>query len=643
MKEERFARIQKVRELLQQEREEDRRQYLYRMQARTMEERKRLGVTWYPLVVEQHFFGSGERLMIELRKGKKDHYSHGFQSGRPVSFFCASDESELDKISGVVNYSKDDRMMITLNADELPEWINRGKLGVNLLFDEISYKEMDIALGKLLSGDYLRANELLDIAEGRLTPQFSESKTAVAAAHLNESQQAALQLVAQTQDIGLIHGPPGTGKTTTLVEAIFEVAKQEHQVLVVAPSNAAVDLLTEKCYEKQLNVVRIGHPARVTESILNQTLDMRVTQHRDYGDLKKLKQKREEYRTLATKYKRSFGAAEREQRRLLFQEADQLRTEARALEDYILNDVLEKAQVILCTLVGASNSQLRSRKFKTVFIDEAAQSLEPACWIALLKAQRVIFAGDHQQLPPTVKLYSAAKAGLSYTLFERIMHDLPSASQLLTTQYRMNEQIMQFSSGYFYDNKLEAHSSVKHHRLTAAHDPILFVDTAGTGYSETEDPETGSKSNKKEAQLLMAHFEALVRELKPERINPEQMTIGIVSPYRAQVKLLQELFDENGFFRNIKDQVTIQSIDAFQGQERDIIYLSLVRSNEVGEIGFLKDYRRMNVGLTRARKYLAVFGDSATIGGDPFYATFLKHVDDCNAYRSAFEYEDFLV
>ncbi len=412
--------LNKVFELLLLEKDEDLIQYKKKMANTSIAERRKEGVCWYPLDVDRTRYDAGERLLIKVRRAVEHSQSHLFQSGKLISLFSNAGGNNENKhtVNGVVNQVRDHEMIITLNVDTEPDWLRDGNVGVQLLFDENSYLEMERALKIVIQPQDDRLmhlkNVLLGDAEGEL-----EEIDLLHIDFLNSSQNKALNLVRRAKDVAIVYGPPGTGKTTTLVETIFHTVQLESQVLVCAPSNAAVDLLVDKLSIKGLDVVRIGHPARVTEDVLKKTLDARIANHSNYKDLRALKKQAEEYYQTAMKYKRHFGYEEKQQRRLLLQESSQLKKEAEHLEYYIINDILSKAQVIACTMVGASNYQIRDRKFKTVFIDEAAQGLEPATWIPITKASRVVFAGDHCQLPPTIKSYHAAKAGLEETLFEK--------------------------------------------------------------------------------------------------------------------------------------------------------------------------------------------------------------------------------
>lgn len=624
--------------LLKQEKEEDLLTYKRKMTGTSLAERRKQGVCWYPVTLERTKFDLGERLLVKVSRPPEHRDAHMFQSGKLISLFsnAGSNHENSEVVNGVVNQVNEHEMLMSLNSDEVPEWINDGYLGVQLLFDENAYREMENTLKTLIKTKNERINWLKGVLLGSFEANFDELPR-ITMPGLNDSQNEALNKIRNSLDVAIVHGPPGTGKTTTLVQSILFLLKEEKQILVCAPSNAAVDLMVEKLDEQGVNVVRVGHPARVTEKILSNTLDARIARHADFKDLKTLRKKSEEYRSLASKYKRNFGYEERQQRGLLLSESKKMKEEAELLEFYIVNSILSNAQVIASTLVGANNYQLKGMHFHSVFIDEAAQALEPACWIPILKAQRVIFAGDHFQLPPTIKSYEAAKNGLEETLFEKaILRN--NADVMLREQYRMHEKIMDFSSKYFYKDRLIANENVRQWKVFGDDQPVEFIDTAGTGFFEQVEQETRSSFNKEEANLLFQHFDAYTQMIQLHGELEGVTNIGIISPYKAQVSLLQDLFDERlATSPELKQKVAINTVDSFQGQERDIIYISMVRSNEKGEIGFLADTRRMNVAMTRAKKKLVIIGDSATIGHHPFYEKLLDYINEINAYRSAFE------
>lgn len=638
----------KTYELIKQERQADLLQYQQKVLQKSITQKKKEGICWYPVKLDKTYIGTGERLVVELQRTNNFEQRHLFSSGKAVSLFSnAQNSPQRDHVNAVINFVRDNNMVLTLNVDDLPDWIEDGSLGVDVMFDEISYREMEFAMKAVLKAESGRVADLREILLGYKKATFNEQpassheptsiKLKALNSKLNDSQQKALEKVLSANDVGIIHGPPGTGKTTTLVEGIVRTVDIEKQVLVCAPSNAAIDLLVEKLSERGLNVLRIGHPARVTEQSLSKTLDSRIANHEYYKDLRGMRRKMEELKTLALKYKRKFGHEEREQRKMMMNEVKALKADANVLEFYITNNLIDKSDVIASTLVGSSHYVLRGRKFKSVFIDEAAQSLEPACWIPLSKAERVIFAGDHQQLPPTIKSFEAAKAGLAETLMEKCIKRQPTTASMLQTQYRMHEAIMRFSSDYFYEGALIADDTVKNHLLKEEEAPIGFIDTAGCGYNEEQDPETLSRLNKEEAELVIRQIEKLIRDVGEEQWLSEKITLGIITPYSAQVEYLARLAESSEELEHLKHLVTINTVDAFQGQERDVIAISLVRSNDKGEVGFLGDIRRTNVALTRARKKLIVVGDSATLGSHKFYLEWLDYVQKGDFYKSAFE------
>jgi ATP-dependent RNA/DNA helicase IGHMBP2 len=638
--------LQRTFDLLKLEWQADLEQYRQKILLRSVTERTKEGTTWYPVSLKRDYIGTGERPVIEVERTNYLDQPHSFQSGKLVSVFCnASGKPEKEHMNGVINYVRDNIMVITFNSDDHPDWLDDGMLGVDVMFDEMTYREMEFALKEVMKAEGNRVAELRDILLGYQLPDSSyqspvTSNRQPVTTVLNSSQLEALQKVLSTQDVAFIHGPPGTGKTTTLVQVIKHTVKEEKQVLVSAPSNAAIDLLVDKLSEQGLNVLRIGHPARVTEQSLSKTLDARIAAHPNYQELRSLRKKMEQLRQAALKYKRHYGYQEKQERRLLMQEVKTLKADADLLEFYITNDLLQNAEAICCTLVGSSHPVLRGKKFKTVFIDEAAQALEPACWIPLLRSARVVFAGDHQQLPPTIKSIEASREGLAKTLFEKGIASQPNCASMLQVQYRMHESIMRFSSDYFYEGKLIAHESVRSELLRPNQPPVEFIDTAGCGYTETQDPETLSRLNEEEAQLLIRLVESLIEEIGTNAWLGEQITMGIITPYRAQVDYLQKLAASSSILEPLNALISINTVDAFQGQEREVIAISFVRSNDKSEVGFLGDIRRTNVAMSRARKKLIMIGDSATLGAHPFYLQLLDYVQVQGFYKSAFEIGD---
>ena len=644
--------LRKVQALMKLEQQEDYEQFKIKSAQASIAERQKRGLTWYPVKITKEDIGFGGKLVIELERQGGQGGLHLFQVGKNAALFGnvpGRAGSDRPTLSGVITSVKRNKILLATTKEDLPDWVEDGKLGVDLTFDEVSYREMEYALGKVMGAYNSRLAELRDVLLGAKPARFRPEAEATLyyPSPLNESQLAAVRHVLAAQDVAIIHGPPGTGKTTTLVQAILETIRRERRVLVCAPSNTAVDLLTEKLAERGVNVIRMGNPSRVSDLLLQHTLDAQIMNHKSYAELRSMRQTAEQYREQAGKFKRHFGWEEREQRRLLKQQAHDLLQESDQLERYITEDLLEQVQVITCTLVGASNRAIRHLTYETVFIDEAAQALEPGSWIPISKANRVVLAGDHQQLPPTVKSEKAARDGLRETLFEKCIKRQPNVARMLETQYRMHELIMEFSSQQFYDGRLVAAPSVAHADLPA-YDPrfapdlaVEFLDTAGFGFQELTIAESRSTANPEEADLLLKRLAQLLEPYDPADHEDDLLTIGVIAPYRAQINYLKDAIEENDELVGLMEHrmLSVGTVDSFQGQERDIIAISLTRSNTQAEIGFLSDIRRMNVGMTRARKKLLLVGDSSTLGAHPFYKAFLDYVESIGAYRTAWEME----
>lgn len=623
--------LNELSKLLQLEKQKDFEQFRAFVQSLALSKRVEEGFAWYPVEVIQSGFTYGERAFVTVVRTKKSNVQHQFRSGQPVRFFTNSPEVNKPEVSGVIHYLNKKRMKIILSSKDLPEWINGGGLGVDIEFDERTYLEMAKALKQVMEAKANRLAELRRILMGEQEADFIPTE-AVQIPALNDSQNAAVQQILSARDVAIIHGPPGTGKTTTLVHAIKELTKTEGTVLVCAPSNTATDLLTEKLAQMDLRVLRIGNISRVDEKIVQHTLESQIAEHPESKNIKKVRMEAADTRRQAMKFKRKFGQDERRERGQLFKQAGELSAWAKRLEDLLVENLLDGAQVITCTLVGSVHKALGKRHFRTVVIDEAAQALEPANWIPICRASKVVLAGDPFQLPPTVKSNEARQKGFGITMIERCMKQL-STTSLLTTQYRMNEQIMGFSNQWFYEGKLKADVSVAKHQLEVPlPSNLLFIDTAGAGFDEQINPKSQSRFNPDEFQILCEHLYQLVQAYT----DKEQPSIALISPYREQVLYMQDTVAEDS--RLTKFSLDINTIDAFQGQEREVIYISLVRSNHKCEIGFLKDYRRMNVAMTRAQKLLVIVGDSATIGSDSFYQKMLEYCESTGSYQSAWEY-----
>ena len=816
-------------DLLRREREEDLREFLRQVRESPLHERVEKGYSWHPLQVVQTGFALGDKAFVIVERTTKLNEPHQLRAGQMVNLFTTQEHAKHPEQTGIINFVERNRMKIILHAQDVPDWLGLGQLGVDQLFDDRSYQEMERALQTVLKAKGNRLAELRDVLTGvrdptpnpspggeggysraytemgswletentaalrpdenerladtptlettltfpqaagkypeksitvaplppgggaggganayagmggwletentaalrpdeneRLanTPTYEttlpftqapgkhpekssavalnpisvdsngqtytstkpettvpfpqaagkhpEKSSAVATLPsgggagggvLNPSQRLAIAHIQSAKEVAIVHGPPGTGKTTTLVAAIQKLTERESTVLVTAPSNTAADLLTERLAAAGVQVVRVGNISRVDEHILPHTLEATLARHPDSKNIKKVKIQAAEYRRQAKRFRRTFNAEDRRERDHLWSQARDLEAWANDLETRLLDQILSSAQAITCTLVGAAHPVLERYRFHTCIIDEAAQALEPACWIPIAKCARVILAGDPFQLPPTVKSMEAAKGGLSQTLIERCLGLLPTHVHLLDVQYRMHRAIMDFSNQYFYGGALKAHVSVGDRRLLSLDasgetvtffDPVAFVDTAGCGFEEQVQKKQGkdsarhqSRYNPEEALLVREHLLKLIDQFP----GLEKPSIGILSPYREQVNHLEAMIREDADLSALllakhhavptQPSLTINTIDGFQGQERDIIYLSLVRSNNKNEIGFLSDYRRMNVAMTRARMLLVVIGDSETIGKNPFYQAFLDYCDKKGKYQTAWEY-----
>jgi ATP-dependent RNA/DNA helicase IGHMBP2 len=655
-----FKRLQ---HLLKIEKEEDRRSFKELTEKMPVQDRRENGMTWYPIAIKDTEIGQGDYITVEVERTTHQDIMHQLRFGMSAALF-SNHNAKADRVEGTITHISGNRLKLSLRTDELPDWSRNGKLGIDAVFDENSYSEMENAL-KLapLVAEKKQEGKLVRILTGEEKPggaisnqqsarEFdysllttSHSSPQLQTTHhklqtaLNASQLTAVQQILSTEYLAIVHGPPGTGKTTTLVQAIKLLVKREgRQILVTAPSNAAVDLLTLKLSDEGLNTVRVGNPARVSEKLMSLTLDHKIAAHSSAKEIKRLRKQASDYRDMAQKYKRSFGPAEREQRKALFAEARNLMKEVERTEQYITEDVLSKAQIITATLVGANHYTVRNRKYHTVVIDEAAQAIEPACWIPVLKAEKLIMAGDHLQLPPSIKSAEAAKEGLAKTLMQKCVALHPETVVLLEEQYRMHQTIMGFSSKEFYGNRLQAHPSVAQHLLFPGDKALLFIDTAGCGFEEKQ--EGSGLANPEEAQFLLKHLIHFTKELSAIYTAEAFPSIGVIAPYRHQVELLKETVASHPDLENFLHAITVNTIDSFQGQERDVIYISLTRSNSDSTIGFLSELRRTNVALTRARKKLVVLGDSATLSGFPFYADLIHYAQEHGAYASAWEFMD---
>ena len=642
--------FRRLSELLKLEKEEDLRVYREKIQRQPLKKRVEEGYTWYPLVVTKRGYTYGDRAYVIVSRTNELNAPRQFRSGRPVTLFVRESDDKQREKSGVINFVKPDRMKIVFNNQDLPDWLDRGLLGVDLSFDETTYQEMEKAIQRMRTAKGDRTAELRRVLYAQQAPA-TETLARIELPQLNASQNDAVHAIRSARDVAVVHGPPGTGKTTTLVQAIRQLAKTESTILVCAPSNTAVDLLTERLAAAGLEVLRVGNISRVEESLVQHTLDGKLAAHPDNKTIKKVKVQAAEARRQAKQWKRSRSHGKN--RGLLFKEAGELDGWARQLEARLIDQLLATAQVVTCTLVGSTAKVLQGEKFRTVVIDEAAQALEPATLIPISRVSKVVLAGDPFQLPPTVKSNEAARRGFRVTLLERLIEHLPEVN-LLTVQYRMHQAIMGFSNEYFYGGQLTAAPAVAGHQLTIDNPhSVEFIDTAGAGFTEQLNEEFQSRYNPEEYLLLREHLYQLLDQFGAREQPPP--SLAIISPYREQVIRIREEIAEDERLAPLASRplvdgdairadglgpktLIVQTIDGFQGQERDVVYISLVRSNDRGEIGFLSDYRRMNVAMTRARQLLVITGDSATIGVDDFYRAFLDYADRHGAYRTVWEF-----
>ncbi len=629
--------FRKLTDLLNIERREDREAYQRIIERSSVQDRRAGGLSWYPVAIRGSEMSRGDYISVEAERTTHLDLPHQLRFGVPAVLFSNHDPKE-SRAEGIISHISGNRLTITLRTDELPEWAGTGKLGIDLLFDNNSYEEMLEALKTAASlAEKEQEGSLITILTGTKKPSFNNMELPASNASLNNAQNAAVQSILSANEVAIVHGPPGTGKTTTLVQAVKAIiARDKQQILVVAPSNTAVDLLSEKLSEEGLNVLRVGNPVRVSERLLSLTLDSKMTGHTRMKDLKNLRKQANEFRNMARKYKRNFGKAERDQRKLLFDEAHRIMKEVNNTEQYIIDDVVSRSQVIAATLVGCNHHTVRRLKYHTVVIDEAGQALEPACWIPVIKARKLVLAGDHFQLPPTIRSDEAARNGLSRTLLEKVIALHPEMVTLLEEQYRMNELICGYSSKVFYENKLRAHASVKNHLLFANDHPLLFLDTAGCGFEEKQNGT--SSSNPEEAAFLFRHLVIYAQTLSNYYSADNFPAIAVISPYRQQIEVLKELLDHVPELQPYRSSISVNTIDSFQGQERDAVYISMTRSNPENKIGFLSDIRRMNVAMTRAKKKLVVIGDSATLSQLKFYTGFIEYAEKNNSYQSAWEF-----
>lgn len=620
--------LQRQRMLLEIEYNHEKEEFRKQTETMGVERKVRRGDAWFPISIGRSYYNSLNQMVVEVMRQPGSDIEHNFEAGRPVCFFTIKNDtstagakatkggSKLQYLSftATVSYAEQDRMVVALpDSGRIVDLQRQDALGVQLFFDETSYRLMFEALDRVIRARSGRLADLRDIFYTK-APASRYTFDAMRFPWLNASQEKAVNEVLWAKDVAVVHGPPGTGKTTTLVEAIFETLRRESQVLVCAQSNMAVDWISEKLVDRGINVLRIGNPTRVNDKMLSFTYERRFEAHPDYPQLWSIRKAIRELRQ------------QRKHADSWHQKMDRLKSRATELELRIRSSLFGEARVIASTLTGAANRVLEGEKYSTLFIDEAAQALEAACWIAIRKAGRVILAGDHCQLPPTVKSIMALKGGLGKTLMERIVENKPETVTLLKMQYRMNEQIMKFSSEWFYHGMVESAPTVSHRGILDYDTPMMWIDTAECDGKEEFVGENFGRINRAEAELTLQTLQQYLEKIGKQRILEESIDVGIISPYRAQVQLLRKELRKREFFRPYRHLLTVNTVDGFQGQERDIILISLVRSNDGGDIGFLRDLRRMNVAITRARMKLIILGSSETMISHPFYKKLYEYV-----------------
>ena len=596
---------------------------LYRQQTREAGIPKRIqqGVCWFPVKLGADRYNSLNQLTVEVTRTETEETEHSFEYGRPVCFFRISADRQIRyfNFSAVISYVQDNKMVVVLPGSQvLPELVVAGELGVQLYFDDTSYKTMFAALREVAEAKGNRTARLREVLLGK-APALRRETGPVRFPWLNVSQEKAVNQVLCAKEVAVVHGPPGTGKTTTLVEAVYETLHRENQVMVSAQSNTAVDWIAEKLVDRGIPVLRIGNPTRVNDKMLAFTYERRFEAHSDYPELWQI---RKTIREMTGRLRKSG----REDRERLHNQLTKLRVRATGLEIRIDTELFTEARVIACTLVGAASRVLERKRFSSLFIDEAAQAIEAACWIAISRADRVILAGDHCQLPPTIKCIEAARGGLGRTLLEKVVLHKPETVSLLKIQYRMHEDIMRFPSRWFYHDELEAAPEVKYRGILDFDTPVSWIDTSELDLQEKAVAEGTGRLNTGEAELLVRELKNYMERIGIRRILEEHIDFGVISPYRAQVHYLRHLLKKEPFFRPCRRLITVHTVDGFQGQERDVIMISLVRANEKGQIGFLRDLRRMNVAITRARMKLLILGEAVTLTRHPFYRELYEYI-----------------
>jgi superfamily I DNA and/or RNA helicase len=578
------------------------------------------------LVVTDHIHGLGGQQLVTFKRRNETLPMpwHRLKVGSPVVVSAFGQSSERPE-SGVVSRKTRDSLQVSMN-----QWPATDTFRIDLTADEVT-RQHQLAAIMTAKDSRGRLGHLRSVMMGIKKPRFSERELEIEyRTRLNESQESAVEFALAAEDLAIIHGPPGTGKTTTVVELIIQSVKRGEKVLACAPSNTAVDNLLERLIDAGQRVVRIGHPARVAERLRTHSLDGLVDQQENMAVIREMLREAETIFRKSNKWSRA--SRPRGERQEMRREAKRLQADARMLEKQAIHSILDRAHII-CATTTFNEDLLGDRWFDLAVIDEACQSTEPGCWVPLLRCDKVVLAGDHQQLPPTVLSTEAARQGFAKSLMERQVELYGNdVAKMLTVQYRMHESIMNFSSTQFYDGELKAHESVVGHKLPDLDDvsdneftqkTVTFIDTAGAGWEEELEPEGLSKRNPKEAELVLKKVQWLLES------GVSTKDIAVIAPYAAQVRLLRNQFDGQG--------LEIDTVDGFQGREKEAVVITLVRSNRDNEIGFLADRRRMNVALTRARRKLIVIGDSATLGIDEFYREFFEYVESLGSYQTVWE------
>ena len=616
--------LQQQRLLLQLEYQTEKEAFRKQTEEMGLQRKVKRGDAWFPLKMGKSYYNSLNQFVVEVfRQGDDDEIEHNFEFGRPVAFFRIDEKNQIKyfNFTASVSYVDGDRMVVAVpDNGQLIDVQGAEQVGIQLFFDETSYKTMFEALDRVMKAKG-RLGYLRDLFYSRLKAE-TFTFAPMHFPYLNPTQEEAVNRVLWAKDVAVVHGPPGTGKTTTLVEAIYETLRRENQVLVCAQSNMAVDWISEKLVDRGINVLRIGNPTRVNDKMLSFTYERRFEAHPDYEMLWSI---RKAIRELRAHHKRGDEK--------YHQKIERLKERATELEVRINAQLFGEARVIACTLVGSSNHLLEGQKFGTLFIDEAAQALEAACWIPIRRVSRVVLAGDHCQLPPTVKSIAALKGGLGKTLMERIVENKPEVVTLLKMQYRMNEEIMRFSSDWFYGNMVESAPEVKYRSILDFDIPMTWIDTSqfavdGLQFTEEFVGESFGRINKAEGELTLLVLEEYFKKIGKQRVLDERLDVGIISPYRAQVQYLHRQIKKKEWAKPYRQLISVNTVDGFQGQERDIILISLVRANDDGQIGFLRDLRRMNVAITRARMKLIILGDASTMTQHPFYRKLYNYIED---------------